>query len=247
MINKIKSIINEFRANNKQISLKLSELDCQNRELEWSQIYHDSIRGKKWIEELPLNVGRWAGNYSFFYVLNRILSDYKPEKILDLGLGESSKFISAYIENYLFKSSHIIVEQDKNWIDSFQERCKLSTNSKIIHCPLYIKEVNGFDVNLYQDFDEKIIEKFDLYIVDGPFGSLRYSRYNIVSKVVEFNIEDEFIILIDDTHRQGEKDTFGDIVKILKNKKIDIFIGNYIGNKTNTVIATKKYKLATSF
>lgn len=247
MINKIKSIINEFRANNKQIRLKLSELENQNREIEWAHVYHDSIRGKKWIEELPLNVGRWAGNYPFFYVLNRILSDYKPKKILDLGLGESSKFISAYIENYLFDSSHTIVEQDKNWIDSFQERFKLSANSKTIHCPLDLKDINGFEVNMYKDFDERITGKYDLYIVDGPFGSLRYSRYNIVSKVEEFNIEDEFIILIDDTHRQGEKDTFEDIVKILKNKKIHVFIGDYIGNKTNTIIATKKYKLATSF
>ena len=42
------------------------------KEIEWAHIYHDSIRGKKPIEELGLNIGRWAGNYSFFYVLNRI-------------------------------------------------------------------------------------------------------------------------------------------------------------------------------
>lgn len=246
MINKIKSIINEFRANNKQIRLKLSELESQNRELEWAHIYHDSIRGKKWIEELPLNVGRWAGNYSFFYVLNRILSDYKPEKILDLGLGESSKFISAYIENYLFESSHVIVEQDKNWIDSFQERFKLSSNSKIIHCPLYLKEINGFDVNLYQGFNEKIIEKFDLYIVDGPFGSGRFSRYDIISLIERIEKGDQFIIMMDDTNRKGEQDTLNDIKKLLSSLEVDYYIGEYMGNKRVSLIVSEKYKYSIS-
>jgi hypothetical protein len=245
-MNKIKAIINEFRANDKQFRLKLSELENQNREIEWAHIYHDSIRGKKWIEELPLNVGRWAGNYSFFYVLNRILSDYKPKKILDLGLGESSKVISTYIENYLTESSHMIVEQDNNWIDSFQERFKLSPNSKIIHCPIDTKEVNGFDVNLYQDFNKKIIEKFDLYIVDGPFGSERFSRYDIISLVERIDKEDQFIIMMDDTHRIGEQDTLNDIKKCLSSRDIKYYLGEYRGNKTVTLIASEKYKFSTS-
>jgi len=246
MIKKIKSIINEFRANNKQICLRLSELENQNRELEWSQIYHDSIRGKKWIEELHLNVGRWAGNYSFFYVLNRILSDYKPMSILDLGLGESSKFISAYLENYLFESNHTIVEQSEDWINMFLLNNSLSSRSNIIFCPLKEVEIKGHISNSYNGFDEKITKKFDLYIVDGPFGSLKYSRYDIISKIEEFNCGDEFIILFDDTHRQGEKDTIEDIIKILNNKKIEFFISNYVGNKTNSVISTKKYRFAIS-
>lgn len=246
MINKIKSTIKEFRANNKQIRLKLAELEFQNRELEWSQIYHDSIRGKKWIEELPLNVGRWAGNYSFFYVLNRILSDYKPEKILDLGLGESSKFISTYLENYLIGSSHTIVEQDQNWINSFQERFKLSTRSNIVHCPIEVKKVNGFDVNMYQNFKDKIFGKFDLYIVDGPYGSERFSRYDIISLVKRIEKEDQFIIMMDDTNRKGEQDTFEEIKKYLNSMVIDYYIGEYVGNKTVSLIVSEKYKYVIS-
>jgi hypothetical protein len=36
------------------------------KEIEWAHIYHDSIRGKKAIEELELNIVKWAGNYCFF-------------------------------------------------------------------------------------------------------------------------------------------------------------------------------------
>lgn len=246
MINKIKSLVKEFRASNKEINFKLVELKNQTRELEWAHIYHDSIRGKEYIEKLPLNIGRWAGNYSFFYVLNRILSDYKPKKILDLGLGESSKLISTYLENYLTESSHTIVEQDIHWINSFQERFKLSENSRIIHCPIHVNQVKGFDVNLYQDFSKKITDKYDLYIVDGPFGSERFSRYDIISLVEKIMKEDQFIIIMDDTNRKGEQDTLHDIKKSLSSLGINYYIGEYTGNKNVSLIVSEKYKYAIS-
>lgn len=246
MMKKIRSLINKFRTNDKQLRLKLSELDKQSKELEWAHIYHDSIRGKKWLEELPLNVGRWAGNYSFFYVLNRILLDYKPKSILDMGLGESSKFISTYLENYLIESTHTIVEQNEEWIKDFEGKFSLSNRSNIIYCPIKEIEIKGNLSNSYEGFNEKITQKFDLYIVDGPFGSDRYSRYDIVSIIDKFDVEDEFIILFDDTNRRGERDTLNDIIHILKNKKINIFMGNYEGNKSNSVIVTQKYKFVTS-
>ena len=129
MINKIKSIIRELRENDKKFLSMLHTNETQAKELEWAHIYHDSIRGKTHIENLSLNIGRWAGNYCFFYVLNRILADYKPEKILDLGLGESSKFISTYLDYYLLNSSHTIVEQDENWTAAFKDRFQLSIRS----------------------------------------------------------------------------------------------------------------------
>ncbi|MGG7033617.1 MAG: hypothetical protein ACI7YS_00280 [Flavobacterium sp.] len=246
MIQKLKSLIIEFRNRIRNIEAKMSALEKQSKELEWAHVYHDSIRGKKAIEELPLNIGRWAGNYSFFYVLNRILSDYKPKRILDLGLGESSKFISTYLENYLTESSHTIVEQDKNWIESFQERFTLSSRSNIIHCSIQKKEINGFEVNLYQGFNEKITDRYDLYIVDGPFGSERFSRYDIISLVEKMEKEDQFIVLMDDTNRKGEQDTLNCIKKSLNSMGINYYFGEYVGNKTVSLIVSEKYKYAIS-
>jgi hypothetical protein len=240
MLSKVKKIIRENRKNQ---DMQLSLL----KELEWAHIYHDSIRGKTWLEELPLNIGRWAGSYSFFYVLNRVLSDYKPKSILDLGLGESSKFISSYLENDLIDSRHIIAEQSKEWIEEFKVRFALTNRSTVVFCPLAESVVKGHKINSYGNFNERIKGKFDLYIIDGPFGSPRYSRYDIISKIEEFDINDEFIILFDDTDRVGERDTFYDAVRILKDKKIEIFTSDYVGNKTVTVLATKKYRFAISF
>jgi len=226
---------------------KIKEIILQNKELEWAHIYHDSIRGKEYLEKLPLNIGRWAGSYSFFYVLNRILSDYKPNSILDLGLGESSKFINAFMKNSLPSTTHVVVEQDQDWIDVFSKNTTLTDRSRIVHCPLEEITVKGHKSNSYKDFKKNVNQKFDLYIVDGPFGSERYSRYNIIELIKDFTPEDEFIILFDDCEREGEKDTVKDIFEVLKKKNIVVFSDKYIGNKTQYIIATQKYKFATSF
>ncbi len=228
-------------------NLKLNNIILsQSKELEWAHIYHDSIRGKEWLEKLPLNVGRWAGNYSFFYVLNRILADYKPSRILDLGLGESSKFVSTYLENYLLNSTHVIVEQDEIWLSQFNDRFELSNRSSVVICPMEKIEINKFEINSYKNINEKINGKFDLYIIDGPFGSDRYSRYDILNFVEKFEENEEFIIMMDDTNRLGEQDTLKDILINLKKKQINYFTGNYVGNKTLTIIASNKYKFVTS-
>lgn len=219
----------------------------QTKEIEWAHIYGDSIRGKIYLQNLPINIGRWAGNYSFFYILNRILNDYKPKNILDLGLGESSKFISTYLDNYLIESKHTIVEQDQSWITAFNEKFTLSSRSKIIYCELREKNIKGHNANYYDGFNDQIKDNFDLYIVDGPFGSDRYSRYDIVDLVENFSFDKEFIIIMDDSERQGEQDTINDVLNILRTKGVIFYVGVYTGNKQNTIIASEKYKYATSF
>jgi hypothetical protein len=217
-----------------------------SRENEWAHTYHDSIRGKEFLENLGLNVGRWAGNYSFFYVLNRILSDYRPKGILDLGLGESSKFISAYLTHYLVDSHHTVVEQDQDWIKAFSERFILSERSRIIHCPIVERQLKGHSTISYQNFEERVTGEFDLFIVDGPFGSDRFSRFDVVGLVEKFEKGKEFILIIDDSHREGEQDTIEEICSVLSKKGIEYHRGDYSGVKQNTVLATGKYRFTVS-
>jgi hypothetical protein len=240
MINKIKKVIAENKSSQKEI---LSYL----KEIEWGLVYNDSIRGNPSLQNLPLNIGRWAGNYSFFYVLNRILSDYKPINILEIGLGESTKLISTFIESEIKKTNHVIVEHDQEWINSFNNKFKLSTYSKIIFCPIKSENIKGHNSIVYFDLNEKVSNKFDLYVIDGPHGSERFSRYDIVKLANQFTTNDEFIIIFDDTNRKGEMDTIQDLITLLKSRNIKIHIGNYSGNKSQTIIATEKYKLSISF
>ena len=238
MIKKSRAILKEFRESARIIK-------SQNAELIWANIFHDTIKDKDWLMGLSISPGRWAGGYSMLYIIVRVLTDYRPNKIIEFGLGESSKIISAFIENHLKSSIHDILEQDENWIKIFNIKHSLSERSDIKNFPLIQKEVNGFKVNSYSGI-EKIIEKYDLYIVDGPFGSPRYSRFDIFRLTEKMENNDEFIILIDDYNRPGEKDTVLELMNHFKKKNITVYTSIYAGEKAQFIIATEKYRFITS-
>lgn len=239
MIKKIKRVFNELKVNQNKII-------AQNNELLWSSIFHDSIKGKPHLENLSLNIGRWAGNYAFFYVLNRILNDYQPKRILEFGLGESSKFVSTFLEHELPNSNHLIIEQSEDWKESFGIRFKLFKNSRVVVCPLEQRMIQGFASNFYKDLDTVVDGVFDLYIVDGPFGSQNFSRYDIVDMMQRVDQNNEFIIIFDDFNRKGEKDTFNALLDLFKEKNITIYTANYSGDKDVMVLGTEKYKFITT-
>lgn len=216
------------------------------KELEWANIFHDSIKGLKWLENLPIYPGRWAVNYSFLYILSRILVEYRPEKIIEFGLGESSKIISSFIENKMGSAKHIILEQNRAWIDSFTTRFTLSKKSTILHMAVEEEIIHKEKVNGYKGLTDAIAEVFDLYVIDGPLGSPRYSRYDICLLAEFLSPSDEFIIIMDDYNRIGEQDTAKALIEILNNKGIKTYSGIYEGNKSQIVLATMKYRYVVS-
>ncbi|GAL67628.1 hypothetical protein [Jejuia pallidilutea] len=227
--------------------VKLQRLSyLQLKELEWAHIFHDSIRGKSSLEKLPLNIGRWAGNYAFFYVLHRILSDFKPQNILEFGLGESTKFTSTFIDNYIGECHHIIIEHSKEWENLFTEKFSLSNNSEIKIIDLVEKQHKGFTYKGYSNIEAVITKTFDVYIIDGPLGSSRYSRFDIISLAKKLNSDNQFIILFDDYERHSEKETVHELLDMLEKNNIPVKTKEFIGNKSVFVIATSNYKYITS-
>ena len=67
-------------------------------ELNWSAIFNSAISGSSWFKKQSLYPGRWAAGYPFLYILFRVYNDIKPKRILEFGLGETSKLSYQYIE-----------------------------------------------------------------------------------------------------------------------------------------------------
>ncbi|MFZ4784042.1 MAG: hypothetical protein ACOYLH_01110 [Flavobacteriales bacterium] len=229
-----------------RIDQNQQKLNAQLAELQWADVYHDSIRGRAWLENLPLNVGRWAGGYAFFYVLNRLMGDYKPSSVIEFGLGESSKFISRYIENELTATKHTIVEHDPEWVNAFKSRFSLSNQSSIEVFELQEKTYNNERYLGYKNIESITSVKHELYIVDGPFGTDHYSRFDIRYFLDVLVPGDEFLIIVDDSQRQGEQDTYKELRKYLTDRGFQIHYYTYRGGKNLSVIGTGKYKFAMS-
>lgn len=174
------------------------------------------------------------------------MNDAKPKKILEFGLGESSKFVSAYIENEIIEAKHTIIEQSQEWSNAFQTRFKLSNSSKITICPLVKKNINGFEVNCYEGLDQTISGTFDLYIIDGPFGSHHFSRYDIVTMADRLSQNQEFIIVLDDFDRIGEQETASELIQLFKEKQIKVHTRVFTGVKKVWLLTTSDYHYLTS-
>lgn len=247
MLKKITNYFTDLRLQNQLIIKQNNEIILQNKELIWSQVFHDSIRDKKELCNLSINIGRWAGSYTMFYLLYRILEEFKPNKILELGLGESSKFISKFLENYAENSSHLIIEQDEDWKKSFNIKHKLSKQSDIILSSIVDIEINGYLVKVYSSLEDLIKQKFDFYLIDGPHGSIHYSRYDAFKIIQSIDKDQEFIMLFDDYERKGEQETYEMIVSELISKKIKFYSAIYTGTKSVMLIGSEKYKMIENF
>ncbi len=230
---------------------KMSSLERKLQELIWSEVFHDTIRGSKWLTpDLPFSPGRGAIGYQCMYVLYRVLNELNPKSILELGMGQSTKLIGAYVASANGECRHYVVEHDESWIGFFLNHFPLPESTEVVRCNIedVSLDIGGdtqfTNVTKYVEFDEKLKDKyFDVIMIDGPYGyrSPDYSRVDILS-ILPDCLNDEFVILMDDCERKGEQGTCRLIELILQNAGIPFFTRTYSGEKDLNMIVSHDLK-----
>lgn len=218
----------------KKVIKDLSENLGISREILWSQIYNNHVSSSSWLKQNDFAPGRWAVGYPLLYVLYCILTKVSPQNILELGLGQSTHMITQYVQSDL-NVKHLVIEQNKSWVDFFVKTSKMSPNT-------VIKMLDYFEDGVYSD-KEKIrtyegfsnaveSEKYDLILIDAPSynGTSEYSRIDVLN-ILPDCLADEFVIILDDCNRPGEAKTAEEISKILKNSGIEFCEKAYRGEK----------------
>lgn len=218
-----------------------------NNEILWANIFHDTIKGSKWLKNQPFSPGRAAIGYPTLYALYRILDEFQPQSILEIGLGQSTKMIGSYVKWKTEKDGrchHYVVEHDKSWIDFFKSNFELSPNTEIFQMDLIKVQLeepntNKTEVNMYQNFSEVLQnQKFDLIFIDGPFGSPIYSRVDVIDLLPEC-LNESFILMLDDAERVGEQNTLKMIKNALNEEKISYAQNYYSGEKATAIITSE--------
>ena len=227
------------------------------REIYYSNLYHDSIRGRRYLENLPLNVGNWAGNYCMMYLLNRLLHENDFKTIVELGLGESTKMILAYLSTVSDKQ-FINVEHDMSWQELFlhnyhglihnakqTNQCSFNI-SPIVHKTITSTLLNPetIESNSYFGDDEVIspvVLRANLYIVDGPLGSKTFGRPDFIRIAEEMDVDHQFVAIFDDCNRDPELQSFEVVERTLIERRIEyVTRKDFVGLKTVFVLATKE-------
>lgn len=229
----------------------ISTLERKLQELIWSEVYHDTIRGSKWLSpDLPFSPGRGAIGYQLMYVLYRVLDETKPDSVLELGMGQSTKMIGSYVASTHGKCKHYVVEHDESWIGFFQNHFKLPDSTEIVRCGIEDASVELEDENRitnvtrYVGFKEEMQgKKFDLIMIDGPYGyrSPDFSRVDVLG-ILPDCLNNEFVILMDDCDRNGERRTCEMILFMLQEAGIQYYAYTYSGEKDVTIIVSQNLR-----
>ncbi|MDO4265797.1 MAG: hypothetical protein Q4C63_04955 [Eubacteriales bacterium] len=212
------------------------------KEAVWADVYHDTVAASEWLKEKTFSPGRWAIGYPVLYTLYRVLDEFKPKNILELGLGQSTKLISQYVASHE-DVMHKVVEHDESWIEFFKNGNTISERTQIIHKQLDEMTLNDKEhIRCYKNFAEGIMPgKYDLIFIDAPIGwdMKDYSRVDVLT-ILEECLPTSFVIMMDDSQRSGEKQTITLLEKRLQEMGIEYETGVYNGEKQTFMLTSKK-------
>lgn len=199
----------------------------------WCNIFNNTILDSTWLTSKSFSPGRWAVGYPFLYFMYRILNDFKPSSVLELGLGQSTSMLVQYAKAYDFVE-HSVVEHDEEWITLFQKNIEIPKNTRIIRLDREMatyKEAE--EVRVFSDFKNTFYgSKFDFILIDAPLGGdmKQYSRIDILS-ILPFCLNESFVIILDDYQRKAERNTGKEIERILKENHIKFAANTHRGDK----------------
>ena len=207
----------------------------------WAAIFNNTIFNSQWLVDKTFAPGRWAVGYPYLYVMYRVLNEVRPKKILELGLGQSTRMIGQYAAA-CSDVEHIVVEHDLEWIRFFENDFQLSNHSQIVQLEremIAYKEAAA--VRVFSDFKEHFVgQKFDFISIDAPLGGdmKQYARIDVLTMLPEC-LSDDFVIMFDDCERVGEANTLAEMEKILQENEIKYKCGRYSGKKDCVLICAE--------
>lgn len=174
-----------------------------------------------------------AANYSFLYVIDRILHENNINNIIEFGSGQTTFLLDFLKQKNQFNFTTI--EHDKFWLEEIAKK----TSVKPVFCPVQEFTYKGKKTSFYDLKQIDNIGKFDLVIVDGPPGYQydKFARVGILDFVKKHLCED-FILIFDDANRRGEHSTIREVKKYMKNANIIYSEKTIKGAKWQTLIFT---------
>ena len=220
----------------------LYRIDGLHRETLWAETFRQTIaKPAEWLADPSFSPGRWAVGFPFLYVLYRTLNEMKPKRILELGLGQTTKMISQYAAFYPDVEHHV-VEHDRDWVEFWKTSSAYSkrTHFHILDLTETEHPAASHKVRCYQNFsDEFDGESFDFISIDAPFGydMTDLARIDALS-IVPQALAPSFAIMVDDYNRKGEQGMVKELDKQLQAAGVKFERGVYRGEKHTAIITS---------
>jgi len=176
------------------------------------------------------------------------MRDMKPKRVLEIGLGETTRIISQYSMEHQ-NVEHFVVEHDPEWISFFTRGFSIPSSTKIVQLPLMYQPYKEIEsVRVYKGFKDCFTNgKYDLICIDGPpsYDMTEYTRIDSLSLLPD-NLADSFVILVDDYNRDAEQNMVKEIFSKLEESGIPFVSQVYKGLRHTILICSENLKFLVS-
>ena len=210
-------------------------LEALHQELIFQKIFDIQCRNANLTNDF-FPVGGAAG-HSLMYLLLRVLEEVPLSKIVELGSGQTTRLIDRAKPS---SCGHVCYESDSTWHVFFKDALRT--------CDYRLRPLVGLEHDgvSYHGFENVAQEEFDLLLVDGPPGEERHSRFSCVP-LIENNPRSEFLVIIDDAERPGERETIRHLETSLRRRGLDFKLSYLRGRNMQAVISTPQFRQASFF
>lgn len=179
-----------------------------------------------------------AANYSLLFILLQSVVLAQPAEILELGCGETTLLLDALRRSGVWRGNLTSIEHDSFW----HKEISALVETDIVHAPLTKRTIHGIEAPAYDLSALKSpLGLFDLVLVDGPNGTPRWSRLACLELIPE-HLAREFLIILDDYERPGEKETAALMRDSLGSKGLQMTEECVLSNKHQLMLATEAYR-----
>ena len=157
----------------------------------------------------------WTMTDDQYKILIDSLEAYRPNRIIELGGGQSTRIFQKYKSKY--NCQFFSIEHDSDYSCANTVLFNLVENTSINIGKEFYTNINKYDglENWLSNQD-----KFDFVLIDGPFGygfreNYDYGRVQLLSFVLLDKLSDNTIIFVHDTERINMQKTLNEFEMLL--------------------------------
>lgn len=240
--------LTEIQTRQDKISKIAAKTSRTADEAVWAAIFNNTITRSLWLKEKTFSPGRWATGYPALYAIYRVLNEARPKRILELGLGQSTRMIAQYAAAF-DDVEHIVVEHDADWIRFFQNDFIFSQRTRVVQLDReMVPYKEAEEVRVFKDFRQTFAgQQFDFIFIDAPLGGdmKQYARIDVLGLLPEC-LAEEFALMLDDCERSGETHTIAEMERTMQAGGIIFHRGVYHGAKDFMIWTSSNQKFLCS-
>jgi hypothetical protein len=205
-------------------------------ELAYIDVLRQLTAHHTWLRFPSFPVGG-AASHTFLAILARALIECRFRSVLELGAGETSRVLSAWATE---TGARVwTIESDIGWVEECQRRAS-TANHEIVYAPLREDESGHIWYDFAKIRSHLGQDRAELIIVDGPIGTPSWSRAGIIGRFSEVRADD-WVVLWDDLHREGDLQSFAGFVRHLREQRIPHDVACCQASRTLGLVFSPKY------